>query len=151
MNTAVLLISHDGTKEFVRDSHVHGVRDGRLLLATGTPGAGLDAEVVREVELADLTYAETVEQEADASGSECGVPDGAESFDLVVDGERFSVRFVVDPDGSTSTRYTWLSGQHSGYGFGSGGPQNLTMEEHQQQVRKFLAMVDPTTGYIEAN
>ena len=63
MTTAVLLIDRDGAKEFVRDSHVHGVRDGRLLLATGEPGAGLSARVIREVELAELTYAETVTQD----------------------------------------------------------------------------------------
>ena len=63
--TAVRLIRSDGSKEFVRDSHIHGVREGRLLLATGRPGAGLDAFVIREVGLADLVSAETVEQEAD--------------------------------------------------------------------------------------
>ena len=35
------------------------MRDGNLLLATGLPGAGLDAEVVRSVPLTDLTFAET--------------------------------------------------------------------------------------------
>ena len=65
MKTAVLLIGRDGTKEFVRDSHVHGVSEGRLLLASGRPGARLGAHVTREVDLADLEYAETVEQEDD--------------------------------------------------------------------------------------
>jgi hypothetical protein len=68
LTTAVLLISGDGTKEFVRDSHVHGVRDGRLLLARGRPGAGLDARVIREVELTALSYAETVTQETYGPG-----------------------------------------------------------------------------------
>jgi len=37
MTTAVLLITRDGVKEFVRECHVHGVREGRLLLASGEP------------------------------------------------------------------------------------------------------------------
>lgn len=60
MTTAVLLITRDGVKEFVRECHVHGVRDGRLLLASGEPGAGLDAKIIREVELSGLHHAETV-------------------------------------------------------------------------------------------
>lgn len=55
----VLLAFFDGTKEFVPDTHVHGMRDGNLLLAAGPPGAGLDAEVVRSVPLPDLAFAET--------------------------------------------------------------------------------------------
>ena len=70
MTTAVLLIGRDGDKEFVRDTHIHGIREGRLLLATGPPGTGLDANVTREVLLVDLVYAETVQQEADAPESE---------------------------------------------------------------------------------
>jgi hypothetical protein len=57
--TTVLLGFIDGTKEFVADTHVHGVRDGSILLAAGRPGAGLDADVVRSVPLAELTFAET--------------------------------------------------------------------------------------------
>lgn len=66
MATAVLLITRDGVKEFVRECHVHGVRDGRLLIASGEPGAGLDAKVTREVDLSDLHYAETVEHVPEA-------------------------------------------------------------------------------------
>jgi hypothetical protein len=59
MTTGLLAFS-DGTKEFVPEVHVHGVRDGDLLLATGQPGApGLDAEVTRKVPLAELAFAET--------------------------------------------------------------------------------------------
>ena len=72
VKTAVLLISRDGTKEFVRDSHVHGVREGRLVLASGSSGAGLDADVTREVDLADLAYAETVGQEDEDPEAETG-------------------------------------------------------------------------------
>jgi len=72
MTIAVLLAFLDGHKEFVPATHVHGFRDGRLLIATGTPGAGLDAEVVRTVAVAELAFAETCEQhdprEDDADG-----------------------------------------------------------------------------------
>ena len=63
MTTAVLLAFADGSKEFVREAHVHGFRDGSLLIAAGAPGAGLDAEVVRSVSVADLVFAETCEQD----------------------------------------------------------------------------------------
>lgn len=65
--TAVLLCFEGGTKEFVRDVHIHGVRDGSLQLATGTPGAGLDARVVRTVPVAELAFAETCEQDEDGT------------------------------------------------------------------------------------
>ncbi|GAA5153207.1 hypothetical protein GCM10023340_34870 [Nocardioides marinquilinus] len=58
--TAVLLVRRDGSKELVDGVHVHGWRDGRLLLASGDPGAGLLATVVREVPVADLLRVETV-------------------------------------------------------------------------------------------
>jgi hypothetical protein len=58
-SVAVLLVFNSDNKEFVDNVHIHGVRDGHLLLAAGEPGAGLDANVVREVTLADLRYAET--------------------------------------------------------------------------------------------
>ena len=72
MTTAVLLVTRDGVKEFVRECHVHGVREGRLPLATGEPGAGLDAKITREVELSGLQYAETVEQVAETPESVAG-------------------------------------------------------------------------------
>lgn len=37
--------------EFVRDSHVHGLRDGRLQLVAGPAGAGASAEILREYDL----------------------------------------------------------------------------------------------------
>ena len=69
---------------------------------------------------------------------------------LEVDGEQFAVRLVVDPaTGYTATRYTWLTSPHNGYGFGDGGRRIPSLEDHQQSIRNFLAMIDPTTGYIE--
>lgn len=77
-------------------------------------------------------------------------PDSISTFALEVDDEQFAVRLVVDPaTGYTDTEYTWLSGPNNGYGFGIGGPPNPSLEEHRQRIREFLAMVDPTTGYIE--
>ena len=68
----VLLAFIDGTKEFVAASHVHGVRDGNLLLAAGLPGAGLDAEVVRSVPLTDLTFAETCMRDEESGDQASG-------------------------------------------------------------------------------
>jgi hypothetical protein len=76
--------------------------------------------------------------------------DSSGTFALEVDGEQFAVRLVVDAaTGYTDTGYTWLSGPHEGYGFGIGGPPNPSLEDHRQRIREFLAMVDPTTGYLE--
>ncbi|WP_395659577.1 hypothetical protein [Nocardioides sp.] len=63
MTTAVLLGFADGGKEFIDDTHVHGFRDGQLLIATGAPGAALDAQIVRTVPVRDLAFAETCERD----------------------------------------------------------------------------------------
>lgn len=63
MTTAVLLAFSDGTKEFVRDAHVHGFRDGMLLIAAGAAGAGPHAVVLRAVPVARLAFAETCLQD----------------------------------------------------------------------------------------
>lgn len=63
MTTAVLLAFSDGGKEFIGDTHVHGFRDGHLLIAAGAPGAGIDAQVVRTVPVIDLAFAETCERD----------------------------------------------------------------------------------------
>jgi hypothetical protein len=64
-------------------------------------------------------------------------------FTLDVDGERFAIRRAGD-----GTAYDWLSGPNQGYGFASGGTPNRSVEEHQESIRVFLAMIDPNTGYI---
>ena len=64
-------------------------------------------------------------------------------FTLDVDGERFAIRRF-----GGSTVYDWLSGPNKGYGFGSSGPPNRSVEEHRESIRVFLAMIDPDTGYI---
>ena len=65
-------------------------------------------------------------------------------FTLDVDGERFAIRRA----GDGGTAYDWLSGPNKGYGFGSSGPPNRSVEEHRESIRGFLAMIDPNTGYI---
>jgi hypothetical protein len=67
--TGVRLALRDGTTEFIPGTHVHGVRDDMLLIATGTPGAGLDAEVLRAVPLAQVEAAETCEQDEDSGAA----------------------------------------------------------------------------------
>jgi hypothetical protein len=56
MATSVLLAFTDGRKEFVDEAHVHGCRDGQLIIATGVPSAGMDAEVIRTVPVADRNF-----------------------------------------------------------------------------------------------
>ena len=60
-------------------------------------------------------------------------------FALVVEGERFAIRRA----GDGGTAYDWLSGPNKGYGFGSSGTPNRSMEEHRESIRAFLAMIDP--------
>ena len=65
-------------------------------------------------------------------------------FTLDVDGERFAIRRA----GDGGTAYDWLSGPNKGYGFGSSGPPNRSVEEHGESIHAFLAMIDRNTGYI---
>jgi hypothetical protein len=65
-------------------------------------------------------------------------------FTLDVDGERFAIRRARDG----GTAYDWRSGPNKGYGFGSSGTPDRSMEEHRESIRAFLAMIDPNTGYI---
>jgi hypothetical protein len=67
------------------------------------------------------------------------------SVTLEVDGEMFALR----PGEFGGTDYTWLSGPNPGYGFSMSPTPNLSLDEHREKIRDFLAMVDPTTGYIE--
>ena len=65
-------------------------------------------------------------------------------FTLDVDGERFAIGHAEHG----GTTYDWLSGPNKGYGFASSGTPNRSVEEHQESIRVFLAMIDPNTGYI---
>jgi hypothetical protein len=65
-----------------------------------------------------------------------------------VDGETFDVRAEADVPGQY--HFTWLSGKNPGYGFTclrSDG-QALTRDELIDQIRNFLAQIDPDTGHI---
>ncbi|WP_250006780.1 hypothetical protein [Actinoplanes sp. M2I2] len=64
---------------------------------------------------------------------------------LEVDGEVFALR----PDEFGGTGYTWLSGPDPGYGFGVSPTPDLPVDEHIENIRGFLALVDPATGHIE--
>jgi hypothetical protein len=63
---------------------------------------------------------------------------------LSCDGETFEVR----SDSSGGTHYAWLSGPNAGYGF-TVSPTVDDIEQHRTNIRGFLSMVDPGTGYIE--
>ena len=66
-------------------------------------------------------------------------------FTLDLEGERFAIR----RSGDGGTDYDWPTGRNKGYGFGSSGSPNRSMELHRESIRVFLAMIDPHTGYIE--
>ena len=69
---------------------------------------------------------------------------GPALFTLDVDGERFAIR----QGGDGGTDYDWLSGPNKSYGFSSSGTLNRSVEEHREEIRVFLAMIDSDTGYI---
>lgn len=70
--------------------------------------------------------------------------DAAPSTQLECDGEIFALR----PDELGGTHYTWLSGPNPGFGF-SMSPTASDIEQHLTNIRSFLSMIDPRTGYIE--
>jgi hypothetical protein len=72
-------------------------------------------------------------------------PPDTPSLTVEVDGETFALR----PNTFGGTDYTWLSGPNPGYGFGVSPTPDLSLDEHTENIRDFLSLVDPTTGYIE--
>ncbi|MEV0428212.1 hypothetical protein [Micromonospora sp. NPDC050495] len=68
------------------------------------------------------------------------------SLTLEVDGEVFACR----PNEFGGTDYTWISGPNPGYGFGVSPTPNPSLDDHVENIRGFLGVVDPATGYIEA-
>jgi hypothetical protein len=66
------------------------------------------------------------------------------SFRLEVRGEVFALR----PDQQGGTDYTWLSGPNPGYGFSLSPTPKISLDEHRANIRDFLDMIDPATGYI---
>ena len=73
------------------------------------------------------------------------LPSSPRSRALEVDGEAFELR--ADEHGGTD--YLWLTGPNPGYGFGSTPTLDWSLDDHRENIRLFLAQVDPTTGYIE--
>lgn len=70
--------------------------------------------------------------------------DAREVTRLEVDGETFELR----PDRSGGTHYGWVSGPNAGYGF-TVGPTPVSLDQHLVNIRGFLSMINPDTGYIE--
>ena len=68
----------------------------------------------------------------------------ASATTLECDGESFELQ----SDEFNGTHYRWLSGPNPGYGF-SASPTTDDVEQHWANIRSFLSMIDPETGYIE--
>jgi len=85
----------------------------------------------------------------DGGGDWDALPSIAPKEDVVAarqlegEGEVFELR----PDQSGGTHCTWLSGPAPGYGF-SVSPTSDDVEQHERNIRDFLSMIDPKTGYI---
>ena len=56
--------------------------------------------------------------------------------------------FALRPDDHGGTGYTWLTGPNLGYGFGVSPTPDASLDDHRQNIRDFLAQVDPGTGYL---
>ena len=54
----------------------------------------------------------------------------------------------VRADGRGGTECVWSSGPNPGYGFGLSPTPGMSLEEHRENVRNFLAEIDPATGYL---
>jgi hypothetical protein len=69
----------------------------------------------------------------------------APAAQLECNGEIFELR----PDKFGGTHYTWLGGPNPGYGFSVSPAADDIEEHHQTNIRSFLLMIDPSTGYVE--
>lgn len=77
----------------------------------------------------------------------CTEPDTdtrASALTLQVEGEVFEVRAA----GRGGTDYVCSNGPNPGYGFGLSPTADMSLDEHRENVRNFLAEIDPATGYI---
>ena len=63
-------------------------------------------------------------------------------YTLDVEGESFEVR---THDGGTD--YNWVSGPNKDYGFGTSA-RSMSEAEHRADIRHFLSMIEPATGFI---
>lgn len=70
---------------------------------------------------------------------------GSSARTLEVDGEVFA----LSPNEFGGTDYAWLSGPNPGYGFGVSPTEDLSPDAHVENIRGFLAQIDPATGYLE--
>ncbi|GGN43895.1 hypothetical protein FHR83_008043 [Actinoplanes campanulatus] len=70
-------------------------------------------------------------------------------FRLTVNGDVFDVEY--DPTQPGAYHYTRLTGPAPGHGFTSRRSDHArsTIAEHVEEIRGFLDLVDPSTGYIE--
>lgn len=81
----------------------------------------------------------------------CPAPPNLEAYidvgEVTVDGETFAVR-RRENDGSY--HYDWVTGPNPDYGFSIGSqlPLDFSREQHEAQIRDFLAGIDPNTGYL---
>lgn len=92
-------------------------------------------------------YPEDVDIDPEAEPGVSPEPDtGAvgPAVSLHVDGEVFDIR----ADGRGGTDYVWSSGPNPGYGFGLSPTEDMSLETHRENVQKFLAEIDPATGYL---
>ncbi|MFK5636084.1 hypothetical protein [Ornithinimicrobium sp. LYQ103] len=92
-------------------------------------------------------YPEDAAIDAAAEPGVYTVPDTsatAPALTLDVEGEVFEVR----ADGRRGTEYVWSSGPNPGYGFGLSPTPDMSLEEHRENVRNFLAEIDPATGCL---
>jgi hypothetical protein len=69
--------------------------------------------------------------------------DATPATEVECDGETFELR----SDQRGGTHYAWLSGPNAGYGFTT-SPTVDDVEQHRENIRSFLSMIDPETGYI---
>lgn len=73
--------------------------------------------------------------------------DDEPSLTVHVDGEVFALR----SDTRGGTHYDWVSGPNPGYGFTMSPTEHLPEDEHRENIRGFLAQIDPGTGYLADN
>jgi hypothetical protein len=71
-----------------------------------------------------------------------GLKRGRLLYTLDVNGEVFAVR---SHDGGTD--YDWVNGPNRNYGFGTSA-RNMSEAEHRADIRNFLDMIDPGSGFI---
>lgn len=76
----------------------------------------------------------------------CEDIDVTEEHRMTVDGETFSIR-RRNPN---TYSYEWVPGRNPEYGFeiGASSTQEFDDDMHEEAIRRFLAEIDPRTGYL---